>query len=151
MDPNVVERPFEGVPGGLDIAHWWFDAEKQEDGEVLDAPARRFLAAQSADGFMLWRGEGADRGDYCYVWMEAYVDLDLDQFFLLDVRTKIGIGETRDYLFVAAGWTADLKCEWENLPIAFRAPSSEHRDRFVRGMGWFADLIRKYQELAPGG
>lgn len=111
------------LPSGPEIAAW-FNANH----------AQRLGSFQGCDGLDLMR-EGAD---YCYVWLEAYVDFDLTGYFLLDVRTSVGeIWETRDFLFVSSRGA----CEWHQYPVAFRDPAEVHRQRFVAGMTWFAQRI----------
>jgi hypothetical protein len=121
------------VSDGTDIARWWLDRSLDERGYA-------YARIQSCDGFT-WEMDH-DEGTYTYVWMEAYIDGDMDQHFLLDVRTRIkGMKwETRDYLYV--GIVHDkVECEWMNKPIAFEADVDEHRARFSNGMRWLTERV----------
>lgn len=122
--------PFIDMPSATDIAHYFTD----------DCLSR--FDGQGADGINLWR-EGRD---YCYVWMEAHVDHDLEQYFLLDIRTNMGDNETRDYLYVCVGMGDRVECEWHNHPVPFRASFGKHMDRFVKAMHWFTDRIVSERE-----
>lgn len=129
-------NPFGTIPSGLDIAHYFWDETDHRN--------------VGCDGIDLWRGEGTD---YCYLWVEAMVDLDMWEAYLLDVRTHVGVklgelGETRDflYLFVGAGGRFDV--QWHNQPVDFAAPVDAHRDRFRTGMHWLASRIESSIEDA---
>lgn len=112
------------IPSGLEIASWF----RREH-------APRLHSFQGCEGLDLAR-EGAD---YCYVWLEAYVDQDFVGYFLLDVRTSTGTGETRDFLLVWDG--AKSGYEWQQAPIAFGAGTDAHRLRNRAGLRWMAERI----------
>jgi hypothetical protein len=121
------------MPGGVDIAHYFLE-EKAKD-----------FDGQGCDGIALWREERA----YSYLWVMAHVDLDLDQFYLLDIRTAKGeepFDESRDFLFVAYGVSTGGKpeVEWENKPIDFA--SDDHIDRLYRGLKWFSNGVVSFVE-----
>lgn len=154
-------EPFDIIPSGVAIAHWWMEGEWREGYPANGkSPAQHYGFIQGTEGFDLWR-EG---NDYCYAWLEAYVDHDVQSWYLLDIRTAQGsaVGEcreTRDHLFV--GWsygglsrdTGGIKCAWEQRPINFIASAAEHRERFLKGMQWFTDQIEeewKLEEKAGG-
>lgn len=120
---HVPENPFLGIPSGIDIAHWW--AEQSPE-------VRRI---QGAGGTSLW-SEGLE---YCYLWVEALIDLDMTEHYLLDVRTKREDDETRDYLWVKIGHPG-VECQWHNKPISFDAPHEDHLDRHRAGLKWFIAL-----------
>lgn len=114
------------VPSGADIAGWF----RREHAHPLHS-------FQGYEGLDLVR----DGLDYCYVWLMAYVDLDLVGYFLLDVRTAVGTKETRDFLLVWDGFEEGF--EWRNRPIEFGAPPEEHGARFRDGMAWMVDRINR--------
>jgi hypothetical protein len=132
------QAPFWDVPGGIDIAHYF-----------LEEKARDF-DGQGADGIPLSR----DGRAYCYLWVMAHVDLDLDQFYLLDIRTARGeepFDESRDFLLVMSGVSTGGKpeVEWENRPIGFS--DDGHIDRLHRGLKWFANGVVSFIERHHGG
>lgn len=113
----------------VEIARWFLD-EKVLRGNP-------WCIKQGCDGFMLER----DGYDYIYVWVESYVDHDLDIYFLLDVRTNQDrIGEKRNYLFIASGING-FECEWHDQEIPFNSDVKIHQDRFQEAMKWFAGKI----------
>ncbi len=112
------------VPSGVEIAKWF---REQHAGR---------LQVQGWDGLDLVR-EGED---YCYAWLEAFVDFDLACYYLLDVRTSIGHAESRDFLFVSDGM-GNHWCEWHQQPVFFRDPPAAHVERFRSGMAWFAERV----------
>jgi hypothetical protein len=122
------ESPFYAVPSGVDIAHYF-----------IEEWCQRF-DAQGADGMPLWR----DGKAYSYMWLEAKVDHDLEQYFLLDIRTAQGeqpFDETRDYLFVTVGVGLRIECEWHNHPIGFAADTEAHLERLNAGLKWFVQGV----------
>ena len=124
---------------GHDIASWFRS-------EV----ALSFQQVQTAEGYDLETGDDG----YCYVWVMAFVDLDMDAFFLLDVRTKQGTeDETRDFLFtgVGASFGKGVPHEWQNKPLPFRADAEAHRERLSDGLKWFAERIEFWQEEVEVG
>lgn len=139
----LKSQPFLSLPSGIGIAHWWCDS----DPDTHIAPCNRFTYAQGCDGIDLWRSD--DGQDYCYMWVEVFVDHDYTVFFMLDIRTSIGpepLNETRDHLFVAMGAGDGVECEWQNTPIEFAAPTEQHRERFSRSMDWFADRMDSWRQ-----
>lgn len=131
-----IEAPFLEVPGGVEIArYFWHEIEHRNPG---------------CDGIDLYR-EGLD---YCYLWVEAMVDLDMWEAYLLDVRTHVGVppgefGETRDFLFVFAGAGDRFDVEWFNQPIRpFNEPPEDPWERFIKAMAWFASRIEQAVEDA---
>ena len=122
------ESPFYAMPGGVEIAHFF-----------IDEWCAKF-DAQGADGMPLWREGRA----YSYMWLEAKVDHDLEQYFLLDIRTAQGeapFDEYRDYLFVSVGVGCKVECEWHNHPARFDAPTDDHLDRLNKGLKWFVQSV----------
>lgn len=125
--------PFIDIPGGVDIAAYF-----------LEEKARDF-DGQGADGIPLYREGRA----YSYLWVMAHVDLDLDQFYLLDIRTAGGVepfDESRDFLLVMTGVTTGGKPEvqWENQPIGFS--DDGHLERLNRGLKWFSNAVVDFVE-----
>lgn len=121
--------PFAEPPSGAEIANYF-----------VEEHARNF-DGQGCEGISLSR----DGRDYCYLWVEAMVDHDLEQFYLLEVRTnREPHGETRDFLYVACGvgFGGKVECEWYNKPIKYFGPSQdEHMNHFYHGMRWFVDRV----------
>jgi hypothetical protein len=137
MTYHPEEAPFWDIPGGIDIAHYFLE----EKAQAFDG--------QGADGIALYR----DGRAYSYLWVMAHVDLDLDQFYLLDIRTAGGtepFDETRDFLLVMSGVSTGGKpeVEWENRPIDFA--SHDHIDRLHRGLKWFANGVVSFVERHHG-
>lgn len=125
--------PFIDMPSATDIAHYFIDA------------CCASFDGQGAEGIGLWR----DGREYSYIWMEAHVDHDLEQYFLLDIRTSNGDTETRDYLWVMVGVGCKIEYEWHNQPVPFGATYETHMHRFVSGMKWFtSNIVAKRDELA---
>lgn len=124
--------PFETLPSGMEIArYFWEQTDRVNNGY---------------DGIDLWRDE--ETGDYCYLWVTTFVDMDMYHAYLLDVRTNREtppgeFGEVRDYLFVMAGAMGKFDVEWHNKPINFAAPYEEHRERFAEGMKWLVSRIEE--------
>lgn len=139
---GLKASPFEGMPSGGAIAEWWCNDDHDEDGKAILSPARHYSYIQGTEGFDIFR----DGNDYCYVWMEAFVDADMEGFYLLDVRTSQGGTETRDYLYVAMGAGCGVECTWQQKPINFHASAEDHQNRFWDGMGWFRDQIEVSRE-----
>ena len=138
------------APSGTEIANWIAESYRgPRDKHVC-------IHNQGAEGFG-FPGCESDRGvlingkvdGYCYVWVEAEVDLDMTWFGLIDVRTDDGADkpftETRDFLFVSVDM-GRVECEWLNLPVRFSAPTQIHRDRRAHGMRWFGDRITAHFE-----
>lgn len=94
--------------------------------------------------------EGFDFTDETYIWVTAFVDLDQDAFFLLDVRTQHeGMPEARDFLFVGVGVTFGKRTPvewWTDNMIHFNAPADDHRERLRKGLEWFAGRIEFWTE-----
>lgn len=118
----MTDSPFTNIPSGIGIAHYFFEETDRRN--------------NGADGIDLFR----DGADYCYLWVEAMIDHDMRESYLLDVRTSVGeTGETRDFLFVNAGGGSPMQVEWQNEPIAFSADHEAHRDRGYKGLLWFVN------------
>jgi hypothetical protein len=122
------EAPFDHLPSGIEIARYFTEHTERRN--------------RGYDGIDLYR-EG---NDYCYLWVETFVDMDYWHAYLLDVRTHIGvapgkIGETRDYLAVVTGPVGAFEVEWHNQPHAFGAPGAA--DRFRAGMAWLVGRIEE--------
>lgn len=136
--PAPKESPFLSVPSGIDIArYFWHETEHHNEG---------------CAGISLFR----DGSDYCYLWVETVVDLDMWLAYLLDVRTHVKVpqgefGETRDYLFLFVGAGDLFDVEWHNQPIRFDAGVEAHRDRFRAGMEWLTSRIEKSIEDHDSG
>jgi hypothetical protein len=120
------------IPSGVEIKNWF-----------LENHAKPYYRAQSAEGFDLVR-EG---NEYCYIWMMAYVDMDLSSYFLLEVRTDDGKTETRDFLFVATDYDGNY-CEWYNKPHKpfEEKPVDYWPDYFIGAMKWFGEKIIQKQD-----
>lgn len=118
-----MTAPFDTLPSGIEIArYFWEETSHRND---------RY------NGIDLWR----NGMNYCYLWVEATTDQDMWMSFLLDIRAKVGPGvETRDYLFLRAGFGEVSDVEWYNQPISFGASTEEHIDRLDRGLDWFRRL-----------
>jgi hypothetical protein len=114
------------IPTGIEIAHW-FDEEH----------AKRLHQFQGAEGLPELVREGSD---YCYVWLMAFVDGDYEGYSLLDVRTAVGEGETRDFLYVRTG-CGGVECQWQQKPLRHDEPG--HAERIYDGLVWFAGLIEE--------
>jgi len=123
------ESPFDAIPSGVGIAHYFVEECH------LD------IDNQGADGIPLWREVNA----YSYAWVEAKVDHDLEQYWLLDIRTAKGeepFDETRDFLFVATGvGIKGVECEWHNQPVRFDASNDLHLERLNSGLKWFVQCV----------
>jgi hypothetical protein len=78
--------------------------------------------------------------------MEAHVDHDLEQYFLLDIRTHNDLNETRDYLYVMVGIGCKVECEWHNQPLPFSASTEAHIERMHAGLTWFVSHIVAHRE-----
>lgn len=128
------ESPFLSLPEGIDIAHYFVEETEHRN--------------PGCNGISLWR-EGTD---YCYLWVEAFVDLDMWHAYLLDVRTAVDVrpgefGETRDYLYVFHGAGDRFDVEWHQHPInPFTEPSEKNWERFESGMKFLAARIEKSVE-----
>lgn len=107
-----------------------------------ESHADTFTHAQTCEGF--------DFDGDTYIWVMAFVDLDQDAFFLLDVRTQHeGMPETRDFLFVGIGVTFGKSTPvewWTDNMIHFSAPHDDHRERLRKGLEWFAGRIEFWTE-----
>ena len=123
------------TPSGMEIAEFLWE--------------RRIFSNDSEEGFGIPGCEPGRRptdGSYCYVWVEATSDHDIDFFMLVDVRTSTGPGgETRDYLFVPSEHSEGKRdVTWHQRPIEFKTPVQVHRDRHHVGLLWFADQIEAW-------
>jgi hypothetical protein len=122
------------VPGAFDIARWFKENH-----------ALTYQQGQTAEGLDY---DMADDG-YCYVWVMAFVDLDYDAFFLLDVRTKNeDSSEWRDFLFVGVGVTfgKSTPCEWQQKPVTFNDDDHDPQARLREGMNWMGQRIEFWTE-----
>lgn len=134
--PTKPEAPFLEVPDAISIAHYF-----------MEETGRRNLGC---DGIDLYR-EGRD---YCYLWVEAMVDLDMWEAYLLDIRTHIAVppgemGETRDFLFVFVGAGNRFDVEWYNHPRTLSVRSQgDPWERWQAAMKWFTGLVEKSVEDA---
>lgn len=122
---DEIDAPFLHVPSGIEIAHYFWDETNRRN--------------NGCDGIDLFR----DGNDYCYLWVEAMVDLDMWEAYLLDIRTHVDVptgelGETRDYLFVMRGAGGLNAVEWHQHPVKFE---DDGWDRFVAAMHWFTGRI----------
>ena len=125
------QPPFDALPSGIEIArYFWHETKRKNNGY---------------NGIDLWREEN----EYCYLWVEAFVDHDYYHHYLLEIRTHVNGKETRDFLFLSAGIQNHFDVEWWGHPIDFDAPWEEYRDRFAKAMHWFVGRIETTQ-AAPG-
>ena len=97
---------------------------------------------QGADGFEYAR-EG---NEYLYIWVMAHVDLDLEQHYLLDVRTNEaraeGDWEHRIFLYVFVdGWSGDTDCKVVGEQVSFNADIDVHQKRLHDGLHEFVDTV----------
>jgi hypothetical protein len=124
--PAAVEvAPFDSLPSGLDIAHWFID---QGD---------RFHNRHGA-GNLLWQGDDASL--YGTIWKVAEVDQDSQQFYLLSIgeHDEHEDSATYDLLFVTAGVLTDgVKCEWRNEATPFITNDD---------LAWFLTIIDAYED-----
>lgn len=121
-----MKPPFLEIPDGVSIAHWFVEEGPKEHG---------------CEGIDLYRGEGRE---YCYLWITSTVDMDMNFFWLLDIRTAptgADFDESRDFLFVASMSGRGVECEWFNRPVAFLATGEAHQDHLWDGLGWFRSRI----------
>jgi hypothetical protein len=136
---NAPEAPFLEVPDGISIAHYFIEETDRRN--------------RGCDGIDLYR-EGRD---YCYVWVEAMVDDDMQESYLLDIRTCVGdsddlFRETRDFLYIRSGGGLNApEVEWHNHPIRFDAPHEGHADRNYDGLVWFINRVELSRERMREG
>lgn len=118
------------------LGDWWFTSEQW----------LTFASVQSADGIELpWHTEGAR---YRYVWMEAYVDGDMLQHYLLDVRTGLDDrGETRQYVAVSVMGEQPRRTALLGDTARPDWTSVHHRLRFANGMRLFVDFIQESEDV----
>ena len=114
---HLVEDPrpaFEGLPSANDISHWFAEEMRQESNVGGDA---------------WW----LSRDPHSSCWRLAHVDLDTQEFWLLEVVTE----DTKDLLWVTNGLDG-LGCQWwQNPTAAGNADPYWWRD----GIAWMADQI----------
>lgn len=122
------------------LGDWWLNSEQW----------LTFASVQSADGIELpWDTEGAR---YRYVWMEAYVDGDYIQHYLLDVRTGLegdageGSGETRQYVAVSILGEKGPRVELFGDVAQPDWESHQHRTRFADGLHRFTGFILESED-----
>lgn len=114
--------PFEEIPSGVDLArYFWHETNHVNPGY---------------DGINLWR----DGSQYCYLWVTASVDFDMDMYYLLDVRTKTDGDEMRDGLFLHLGSFDTFEVEWQQKPYAFGTATIEN---VYASLQWFYDKIKE--------
>lgn len=104
------------------IAHWF-----------ADNYLSNWNGGQPCEGLEIER----DGHDYCYAWMCAYVDRDLQIYFLLDIRTYVDGVETRDYLYISTG-TYGERCQFQQAPVRFE---DDTPTRLYAGIRWMIELM----------
>lgn len=117
------------------LGDWWLNSEQW----------KTFASVQSPDGIELpWDTAGAR---YRYVWMEAYVDGDYIQHYLLDVRTGLeDKGETRQYVAVSILGEMGPRVELLGDVAQPDWVSLQHRFRFATGMRRFVNFIMESED-----
>lgn len=120
---ETTQAPFTSLPSGDQIAR-----------HFLSLPDHR---NQPCNGFPLYQSGP----DYRYVWLEALVDLDFIEHYLLDVRTKLGGAETRQYMYVHAGPQYAVEIQWHRETIDISDPHVMHVQRFRDGLLWFTAQV----------
>ena len=119
MTTHRNEPAFEGCPSAGDIARW-FTEEMRGVGNI------------GGDAWWLSR----DPHGSCR--MLAFVDLDVQEHYLLDIAT----GDTKDFLWVT--YDMDGLCfDWWRHPTP---TSDEDDDWFHDGMVWFVGRIEWFRE-----
>jgi hypothetical protein len=117
----------------------------------------KYAQVQSCDGFGYQRDEAPD-GGYRYVWLEAYVDGDMLQHYLLDVHTKVAGDqwEQRQYVAVST-MSTDARQPGPRTRVAlhdqvtgFTDATVQHQLRFADSMRWFADFVQQSAEEVYG-
>lgn len=120
--PNLMPA-FEHLPSANDVANWFVEEMRHESNVGGDA---------------WW----LSRDPHSSCWMVAHVDLDTQEFWLLDIATE----GTRDLLWVTAGMDG-LGCQWwQNPTEATNSDPYWLRD----GIAWMADQIVVHIEYRPG-
>lgn len=114
MAPHDQQPAFESLPSGLDIAHWFVDEMRHEENVGGDA------------WWLCREPHGSAR-------MLAFVDYDVQEFWLLDIATE----DTKDLLFVTNGLDG-LSCEWWQHPTSTAGGASHW---YPNGVRWLADQI----------
>lgn len=130
---NGKRRITDETWSGLDIAHWFIE-------EHVNGGKNSY---HGCDGIDLPGCEASEFTNYSYLWVHAAVDLDMDGFWLIEVRTNGDEDETRDHLFVALH-DGKVECEWLNQPIALKAGVEAHRDHLEAGLEWFVQGVMMY-------
>ncbi len=109
-----IEPAFDGLPSGTDIAHWFTEVKRGESNVGGDA---------------WW----LSRDPHSSCRMLAFVDLDTQEWYLLDIAT----GDTKDLLLVSCGLDG-LWAEWWQHPV-----STSNGDPYWThdGVDWLAERI----------
>lgn len=136
---NGERRTTDVVWSGVNIAHWFID------NHVKGGKA----SYQGADGLDLPGCEASEFDNYSYVWVLAAVDLDMDGYWLLEVRTNGETAESRDHLLVALSH-GKVECEWRNEPILTSAPTEAHQYHLEEGLEWFVSTVMLYVRRTDG-
>lgn len=95
------------------------------------------------DGISLYN----DGDRYCYLWVEAMIDFDYTEIYLLDIRTKKEGGETRQYIRVTLGGLDDhLSWEKHHMTLGFSDTRERHAARLADGLRWFTEYAISHSE-----
>lgn len=122
---NFHDTPaFEDCPSATDIAHWFTEE-------------MRGVTNVGGDAWWLSRSpHGSCR-------MLAFVDLDTQEHYLLDIATE----DTADFLWVTCGMDG-LWCDWWQHPIP---TMDQGYERYRDGLVWLAEKIEWFIETGHGG
>lgn len=115
------------INSDTEIAHWF-----------VEKHAANWASGQSCEGMEIWR----DGHNYCYAWMCAYIDRDLQGYYLLDVRLYADGKEIRDHLYVTTGMYG-TSCQFQQQPVRFEDDTPA---RLYAGIKWMIDLMEKYSD-----
>ena len=115
---------FEGCPSATEIAHWFVEEKRGKENVGGDA---------------WW----LSRDPHGSARMLAFVDYDVQEFWLLDIATE----DTKDLLFVTNGLDG-LWCDWWQHPT-----STKNGDPYWyrEGIEWMADQIVVHLEAHARG
>lgn len=118
-EPALREPAFETLPSATDIARWF---------------TQEMRGVENVGGDAWW----LCREPHGSARMLAFVDWDVQEFWLLDIAT----GDTKDLLFVTNGLDG-LWCEWWQHPVS----TSDGDTYWYRdGIEWLADQIVAHRE-----